>query len=48
MFLSLFFFIENVVFNMVLYQSNLYKGNVIYDVVNVVDGFKLDLSIDGG
>lgn len=30
------------------YQSYQYKGNVIYGAANAVDGFKSDLSIDGG
>ncbi|XP_065923001.1 uncharacterized protein [Magallana gigas] len=39
---------ENVALYMPSYQSNPYKGNVIYDAANAVDGLKSDLSIDGG
>lgn len=47
-FLSLFFPTDNVALYMPSYQSYPYKGNVIYGAANAVDGFKSDLSIDGG
>lgn len=42
-----FVFIENVVFNKIVFYISLLNES-IYDFNNVVEGFKLDLCWDGG